>query len=85
MRSLGREACGLGQLGSVVCVTLQWDTSCCMAWAGSDPPTPNTSTILFSRTELNLHQMAESSVFGMGLWSKVSGLSPGHTAVPGRE
>lgn len=43
---------------------------CGLGW--SRPPTP-TSTILSSRTELNLHQMAESSAFGMGLWSKVSG------------
>lgn len=82
MGSLGREVCGLGQLGSVVCVTLQSDTSRCMAWAGASPPT---SAILSSRTELNLHQMAESSAFGMGTWSKVSGLPPGRTDIPGRE
>lgn len=48
-----------------------------LAWA--DPSLP----VLSSRTELNLHQMAESSAFGMGVWPQVSDGPPGCIPVPG--
>lgn len=50
-----------------------------MAWGVTDPSLP----ILSFRTELNLHQMAESSAFGMGVWSEVGGPPPDCFPVPG--
>lgn len=60
-------------------MTLQWDTSRSVLPARADPSLPIPS----SRTELNLHQMAESHAFGMGVWSKVSDGPPGWEVVEG--
>lgn len=61
---------GFGAIGAMVGALCHEDHTLCQS-SGVGSPSLTSSPFSASRTELHLHQLADSSSFGLGVWPKV--------------